>query len=212
MATLNVISLEGKSLGKLEVADDVFSAEIKEHLLWEVVRVQRAGRRAGTAKTKERGEIRGSTGKLFRQKGTGRARHGSRKANVFRGGGQVHGPRPRKYAVGVNRKVMAAALRSALSLRAKEGNLLVIRDFAMPEIKTKALAAALEKIEAPQALLVDGGENRTLKLSSRNLAKANFLDERGLNVFDILRHPKLLISEASLRKIEARLSAQGGAA
>lgn len=211
MATLNVINLEGKSVGKAEVSDEVFSGEVKEHLLWEVVRAQRAKRRAGTAKTKERGEIRGSTAKVYRQKGTGRARHGNRKANIYRGGGQVHGPRPRSYAIGVNRKVMKAALRAALSLRAKAGDLLVVRELEMPEIKTKALAAALEKLEAPHVLLVDGGDNRWLRLSSRNLERANFLDERGLNVYDILRHPKLVISEAALKTVDARLGGGGEA-
>jgi large subunit ribosomal protein L4 len=208
MAKLNVIDLEGKHLGELDVADDVFAGEVKEHLLWEMVRYQRAARRSGTASVKERGEIRKTGAKLFKQKGTGNARHGSRRANIFRGGGQVHGPRPRSYAFHVNKKVRAGALRSALSLRAKEGNLVVVRDLTLPEVKTKALNAILGKLEVSSALLVDT-DNRNLLLSSRNIPSASFLETRGVNVYDILRFPKLVISESSLREVESRLSRGG---
>ncbi len=208
MAKLNVIDLEGKHLGELDVADDVFAGEVKEHLLWEMVRYQRAARRSGTASVKERGEIRKTGAKLFKQKGTGNARHGSRRANIFRGGGQVHGPRPRSYAFHVNKKVRAGALRSALSLRAKEGNLVVVRDLTLPEVKTKALSAILGKLEVSSALLVDT-DNRNLLLSSRNIPSASFLETRGVNVYDILRFPKLVISESSLREVESRLSRGG---
>jgi large subunit ribosomal protein L4 len=208
MAKLNVIDLEGKHLGELDVADDVFAGEVKEHLLWEMVRYQRAARRSGTASVKERGEIRKTGAKLFKQKGTGNARHGSRRANIFRGGGQVHGPRPRSYAFHVNKKVRAGALRSALSLRAKEGNLVVVRDLTLPEVKTKALNAILGKLEVSSALLVDT-DNRNLLLSSRNIPSASFLETRGVNVYDILRVPKLVMSESSLREVESRLSRGG---
>ncbi len=208
MATLKVIDLEGSKVGQLKVADDVFGTEVREHLLWEAVRSLRAAKRAGTAKTKGRSEINRTKAKAHRQKGTGNARHGSKRANVFRGGGVVHGPRPRNYNVGVNKRAMAGALRSALSLRARDGDLLVIKEFAGAEVKTKALAAALQRMEAPKALLVDG-ENRWLQLSSRNLTDAQFLNVGGLNVYDILRFPKLLISEVSLREVESRLKGGG---
>jgi len=206
MAKLSVIDLSGAQVGELDVADDVFAAEVKEHLLWEVVRSQRAAKRAGSANTQGRSEVSRTKAKLYRQKGTGNARHGSRRANVFRGGGVTFGPKPRKYTVGVNKKVMAGALRSALTLRAQAGDLLVVKEFTGEEVKTKVLAQALDRLEAPRALLVDGGDNRWLRLSSRNLADANFLDVRGLNVYDILRYPKLLISEAGLRQVESRLT------
>jgi len=206
MAKLNVINLEGAELGEIDVADSVFASEVKEHLLWEVVRYQRAARRGGNAKTKERGEIRATTAKMFKQKGTGNARHGTRRVNIFRGGGQVHGPRPRSYAFNINKKVMAGALRSVLSLRAREGNLLVVRDLGLPEVKTKSMASALDKLGAVKALVVDSGENKNVKLSVRNLASASFLDVRGMNVYDIMRFPKLIISEASLRAVEERLA------
>jgi large subunit ribosomal protein L4 len=206
MAKLNVTDLAGANLGEIDVADEVFAAPVKEHLLWEVVRYQRAARRAGTHSTKTRAEIHITGKKMTKQKGTGGARHGSRRANIFRGGGQVHGPHPRNYAFGVNKKVMAGALRSALTLRAQKGDLIVIRELVLPEIKTKALFQALDKLQAPKALVVDSGDNKNLRMSARNLATSSFLDVRGLNVYDILRFPKLLISEASLRTIEARLN------
>jgi large subunit ribosomal protein L4 len=206
MAKLNVTDLAGANLGEIDVADEVFAAPVKEHLLWEVVRYQRAARRAGTHSTKTRAEIHITGKKMTKQKGTGGARHGSRRANIFRGGGQVHGPHPRNYAFGVNKKVMAGALRSALTLRAQKGDLIVVRELALPEIKTKALFQALDKLQTPKALLVDSGDNKNLRISAQNLATSSFLDVRGLNVYDILRFPKLLISEASLRTIEARLN------
>ncbi len=209
MAKLNVIDLTGAQVGELDVADEVFAAEVKEHLLWEAVRVQRAAKRSGAANTKGRAEVRYTKAKLYRQKGTGNARHGSKRSPIFRGGGVVFGPKPRKYVVGMNKKAMAGALRSALSLRAQAGDLVVVREFTGEETKTKALAATLAKLEASRSLLVDAGDNRWLQMSSRNLADANYLDVRGLNVYDILRFPKLLISETSLRQVEARLTGKG---
>lgn len=205
MAKLSVTDLSGASVGDIDVADEVFAAEVKEHLLWEVVRAQRAAARQGSANSKDRSEVNRTKAKLYRQKGTGNARHGSRRANVFRGGGVVHGPKPRDFSMQTNKKVMAGALRSALSLRAQAGNLVVIKEFAGEEAKTKVLASALGKLEAAKALLVDDGGNQWLQRSARNLSDADFLADAGLNVYDILNHPKLLISEASLRKIEARL-------
>lgn len=206
MAKLKLNDLTGAQLGEIDVADTVFAAPVKEHLLWEVVRYQRAARRAGTHSTQTRAEVHITGKKSIKQKGTGGARHGSRRANVFKGGGQTFGPRPRKYAFHVNKKVMASALRTALTLRAQSGDLVVIRDLSLPEVKTKLLAQALGKLSAPKALVVDTGENKNLRLSARNLANSSFLDVRGLNVYDILRFPRLLISETSLRQIEARLN------
>ncbi|PRP91475.1 50S ribosomal protein L4 [Enhygromyxa salina] len=205
MAKLNVKDLEGNDVASIDVADEVFATEVKEHLLWEVVRWQRAKARAGTAKTKERSEIRGTHAKMFRQKGTGRARHGAPRVNVFRGGGQVHGPRPRSYEFSMNKKARAGALRSALSLRASEGKLTVIRDFEVAQGKTRNLVAALTKLDARKALLVDGAANVSLQRSSSNLPTAQHIVPEGLNVYDILRYPRLLISETALREVEARL-------
>lgn len=206
MAKLIVKDLTGAQVGEIDVADAVFAAPVKEHLLWEVVRYQRAARRAGTHSTKTRAEVSLTGKKLMKQKGTGGACHGSRRSNIFVGGGNVFGLKPRNYAFHVNKKTMAGALRTALTLRAKDGNLVVLRDIQLSEIKTKALAQTLTKLDAPKALVVDAGDNQNLRLSARNLADSSFLDVRGLNVYDILRFPKLLISESSLRQVEARLA------
>lgn len=209
MATLKVIDLGGKEVGSVDVDDAVFAAEVKEHLLWEVVRAQRAAKRSANAHTKTRSEVSATKAKMYKQKGTGNARHGNRRANLFRGGGVIHGPRNvRNYKLHVNKKVMAGALRSALSLRAGAGNLLVVKEFKGQNQKpsTKTLASALEALSAPKALVVDDPGNAWLKLSARNLPDTDFLADVGVNVYDILRKPKLLISEASLRKIESRLS------
>jgi large subunit ribosomal protein L4 len=218
MATLKVIDLGGKEVGTVDVDDAVFAAEVKEHLLWEVVRAQRAAKRQSNAHTKTRSEVAYSKAKIYKQKGTGSARHGSKRANVFRGGGVVHGPRNvRNYTVGVNKKVMAGALRSALSLRAGAGNLLVVKAFrpSRPsgaeggeKPSTKMLATALRTLEAPKALVVDDAGNDWLRLSARNLPDADFLADVGVNVYDILRRPRLLISESSLRKLESRLGSK----
>ncbi len=210
MAKLNVIDLSGAPAGELDVADEVFATEVNEHLLWEVVRSQRAAKRSNVAHSKTRAEVAITKAKIYKQKGTGNARHGSRRANVFKGGGVVHGPRnPVNHTIRVNRKAVAGALRSALSLRAAAGNLVVIKEFKGAGDKaasTKELNTALGKLEAGKALLVDDAGNDWLKLSARNLASADFLADAGLNVYDILNHPKLLISETSLRKVEARLT------
>jgi large subunit ribosomal protein L4 len=210
MAKLNVIDLSGAAAGELEVADEVFATEVNEHLLWEVVRSQRAAKRTNTAHTKTRAEVSYTKAKVYRQKGTGNARHGSRRANIFKGGGVVHGPRnAENHSIRVNRKAIAGALKSVLSLRAAAGNLVVIKEFKGEGDKaanTKALNTALGKLEAGKALLVDDAGNSWLQMSARNLADADFLADAGLNVYDILNHPKLLISETSLRKIEARLT------
>jgi large subunit ribosomal protein L4 len=205
MAKLKVLDLEGNGVGEIDVADEVFAADIKEHLLWGVVRWQRAKARAGTAKVKERWEVHGTHNKMFKQKGTGNARHSSRRVNIFRGGGQVHGPRPRSYEFSVNKKARAGAMRSALTLRASEGCIIVIRDFTVADAKTKNLAIALRKLDAGKALLVDSADNISLKRSSSNLPTAQHMAPEGLNVYDILKYPKLLISEASLRSVESRL-------
>jgi len=205
MAKLTVKDLEGNDVETIDVADEVFATEVKEHLLWEVVRWQRAKARSGTAKTKESSEVHGTRTKMYRQKGTGNARHGSRRVNIFRGGGQVHGPRPRSYEFSVNRKARAGALRSALSLRATKGDLIVIRELEIADGKTRNLVAALTKLDAHQALLVDGDDNVALVRSARNLPTAQHLPPAGLNVYDILRFPKLVVSESSLRAIESQL-------
>ena len=172
---IKVYNLERKEVGDLELSDDVFGADVKEHLLHEVTRAQRAGRRAGTQQTKERSAVAGTNQKLFRQKGTGRARQGGARAPHRRGGGTAHVLFPRDYGFRPPRKVRLAALKSALSLFAKEGRLLVVDSLELAERKTKALAQTLGTLQAAdKSLLVDSKGNENLICSVRNLKDHQF--------------------------------------
>ena len=204
MPVVDVYNLDKKKVGSLELSDTIFDAEVREHLFHEVVRAQLAARRQGSAKTKQRAEVKYSGHKMWRQKGTGRARQGSRKAPHWVGGGTVHGPQPRDYSFKVNKRIRRLALTSALSRRQQEGRLVVLDDFALSEIKTKKLAEILGRFEAPKALIVDGA-NRELALSARNLEKADYLPVDGLNVYDILRHDHVLVTKDAVAAIERRL-------
>src|SRR5688572_174563 len=154
MATVDVYNMKREKVGSLDLADEVFGAEIKEHLFWEVVKAQLASRRQGTASAKERSAVSGSSKKLYKQKGTGRARHGSIRAPIYVGGGQAHPPRPRDWSYRPPQKVRVGALTSALSKFSKEGRLLVIDSIELPEIKTKGLLQALGTLQAVKKTLV----------------------------------------------------------
>lgn len=206
MATIDIINVSGKKVGQLELSDPIFNGPVKEHLLWEVVTAQRAGWRRGTASTKVRWEIKGSSKKLFKQKGTGRARHGSIRAPIFVGGGTVFGPKPRSYEKGTPKKVRQGALCSALSLRFSENKLIVIDDFRLGEIKTKNVVEILDRLGIEQGLVVENAENTNLLKSIRNLPYTKFLAPEGLNVYDILRYPTLVMTTSAIKKIEERLS------
>lgn len=206
MATLDVKNIEGKTVGSIELSDVVYAAEVKEHLLWEVVRAQRAGWRSGTAKTKGRSEVRGGGKKPYRQKGTGRARQGTRRAPNHVGGGTVFGPQPRSYAISVPKKVRQGALRSAVSLRLREEQLIVLDELTLGEIKTSGLVEILGQLEAPRALIVESSENQNLCLSARNMAKCKVLPVEGLNVYDVLNHEQLILTEQTAKDLELRLT------
>ena len=203
MPVVPCYNLQKQQVGTFELSDAVFGAEVKEHLFHEVVRAQLAARRAGTHDTKVRSEVSGSVKKIWKQKGTGRARHGSRKAPQFVGGGVAFGPHPRDYSLKVNKKVRAAALCSALTRRTQEGKLLVIDDMTLPKAQTKQLATAATRFEATKVLFVDV-DNNNLSLSARNLPTANYLSVNGLNVYDILRHDTLLLSKAAAQVLHER--------
>lgn len=205
MATLPVYNLRREEVGKIEVSDEVFGADVNRHLFYEVVKWQLAKRRAGTANTKGRAQVRGGGAKPYKQKGTGRARQGSRRAPNHVGGGTVHGPKPRSYAYALPKKVRRGALRSALSLRAKEGHLVVVQDLNLGEVKTKKAAEVFERLVGQYALIVEG-ENRELTLSVRNLPRVKYLPLEGLNVFDILKYPNLVVTESMVRRIEGALA------
>jgi large subunit ribosomal protein L4 len=205
MAKLDVKNISGKSVGSIDLDDSVFGAEIHEHLLWEVVKWQLAKRRAGTASTKRIGEVRGSTKKVWKQKGTGQARQGSRQAPHFVGGGSVFGPKPRSYEYTMPRKAKKSALRSALSLRASENKIIVVDAFAT-DGKTKSVAAALATLETgAKALIVDAKDNTNLARGAKNLARSQWLAVEGVNVYDILRHETLVMTKAAVDQLTTAL-------
>ena len=204
MPVVDVYNLDQSKAGTLELSDDVFDVEVREHLFHEVVTYQLAKRRSGTAAAKERNAIVGSTHKAWKQKGTGRARQGNRKAAHFVGGGVVHGPRPRDFTPKVNKKTRANALRMALSRRQQEGSLRIVEAWAVDTPKTKAVASVLEGFGATKALIIDAG-NDNLARSARNLATSNYLEVSGLNVYDILRHDALIVTRDAALQIQERL-------
>jgi large subunit ribosomal protein L4 len=205
MATFDVFNMNREKVGSIELADEVFGAEVKEHLFYEVVKAQLASKRQGTRAAKNRSAVSGSTKKLYKQKGTGRARHGSIRAPVFVGGGKAHPPRPQDWAYEPPRRVRAQALTSALSKFGKEGRLLVVERFDLPEIKTKMLVDVLEKLKATaKTLVVDTGDNDKLRLSIRNCKAHQFLPPEGVNVYDLLRHDTLILSKQAAKALEER--------
>lgn len=204
MPSIDVYNLKRDKVGQIDLDELVFGAEVKEYLFWEVVRSQLASRRRGTASTKERSDVRGSKRKMFRQKGTGRARKGMRTVPIHKGGGVVFGPHPRDFGYRVPKKVRRAALRSALSKRLQEQRLFVVEDFALDEIKTKKLAEVLKGFELESALLVDE-RNEKLNKSARNLKSFKFLPVEGLNVYDVLRYDNLVLTKPSVKVIEGAL-------
>jgi large subunit ribosomal protein L4 len=208
---LDIKNLDGKKVGDVTLDDAVFGQEVNEHLLWEVVKMQRANHRAGTHSTLRRGEVRGGGKKPYKQKGTGNARQGSTRAPHYVGGGSVFGPKPRDYSYHMPKKAVASALRSALSLRAKEQKLVIVDGFSLGGIKTKKVAQALGKLGLEKALLVDGG-NAELEKSARNLTSAKYLAPEGLNVYDVLDHETLVLSKATVDYLHSRLGAGEAAA
>jgi len=204
---IDIVNIEGKKVGDLELADAIFGAEVKEHLLWEVVKAQRAAQRAGTHSTKTRANVRGGGKKPYKQKGTGNARQGSTRAPNYVGGGKVFGPHPRDYSYTVPKKVRRAALASALSLRAQEKKLVVLDALSFDAPKTKRLASILKALGLPSAVVVDGKDNLQLSRSARNLPDSKYLPPEGLNVYDILDHVGLVITAGAIKELEARLEA-----
>jgi large subunit ribosomal protein L4 len=202
---IDIVNVEGKKVGQADLADAVFGAKVKDYLLWEVVKAQQAGKRAGTHDTKTRAEVRGGGKKPYKQKGTGNARQGSIRAPNYVGGGKVFGPHPRSYAITVPKKVKRAALASALSLRAKEKKLVVVDQLAFDAPKTKRMAGILKALGVERALVVDAAANENLFKSVRNLARSKVLAPEGLNVYDILNHPGLVIAAGAIKQVEQRV-------
>lgn len=201
---LDVYNLKNDKVGEVEISDEVFGAPVKPHLHHEVVKWQLAKRRRGTSKVKGRSEVTGSGKKLYRQKGTGNARHGDIKAPTFVGGGQVHGPSPRSYGYTLPKKVKRGALRSALSQKVAEGRIKIVDTFELGEPKTRVALAALATLGATNALVVDV-DNETLKLSVRNLPTSKFVQSVGVNVRDLIHYDHLVITRSAIEAIDGAL-------
>ncbi len=206
MATVDVVDLNNQKVGEVELSDQVFGAEVNQALIYEAVRNYQAGQRAGTVKTKVRSDVAGSGKKLWKQKGTGRARMGSVRSPLWRHGGTVHGPQPRDYSYRVNRKMLQGALRSALTAKLRDGELKVVRAFDLASHKTKQTATVLATLEAgPKVLVVDNGENRNLSLGVRNLEGVTLMASKDVNVYHLLGHDRVLMSEPAALKLSEAL-------
>ena len=202
MPVVDVVNLEGKKVGQVELADAVFSAKINPHLLHEASRWYLAGLRRGTHKVKEKSEVSGAGRKLWKQKGTGRARIGSIRSPLWRHGGTVHGPRPRDYSYALPKKILLGALRSALSAKLAEEKLTVVDGWQLDSHKTSGLVSALDKLSfTKSALLVSHGENRNLELASRNIESVKLVAPNALQPYDVLKHDRLVLSKDAVARL-----------
>jgi large subunit ribosomal protein L4 len=205
MAFQDVYNMDGVKVSEIDLMDEIFNVPVKQHVLHEVVTMQLANRRAGTAATKGRSEVRGSGKKPYRQKGTGRARAGSRKSPLWRGGGVVFGPRPRSYAYKVPKKVRRQALKMALTSKLQEHALVVVDKLDLETVKTKRFVEVLLALKTREALIVTDRELENLELSSRNVPRVKVVRWEGLNVYDILKFNHLILLEPSVKHLEGRL-------
>jgi large subunit ribosomal protein L4 len=204
---LPVKTLGAKSAGEIELDDAIFGLKPRADILHRMVRWQLAKRRAGTHDTLDRGEVNRTHSKWGRQKGGGRARHGSRNAGIFRGGAKAHGPHPRDYAHSLPKKIRALALKHALSSKAGASALVVLEDAALDEAKTAKLRGALEKLKVADALIIGGAEvDANLARAARNLPKIDVLPAQGINVYDVLRHETLVLTRAAVDALHARFA------
>ena len=205
MPVVDIYNLKKEVVGQAELPDKIYGVEIKPHLVHEVVVAQLASRRAGTACTKTRGEIHGTTKKPYRQKGTGRARSGSFKSPLRRGGGTIFGPKPRDFSYRPPKKVRRGALKVALSAKLQDKELMVLDAMELEAMKTRHFASAMEGLGMDNALVITGDIDEILEKSSRNLQSFKVLRADGLNCYDLLKYKNLILLQASLPKIEERL-------
>ena len=205
MPTVTVCNSKNEQVGEIELQDAVFSVPVKVHLLHEVVNMQLAKRRSGTASTKGRSEVRGGGRKPWRQKGSGRARAGTRSSPLWRGGGVTFGPKPRDFTPKINKKIRKQALRMALSSKCKENQMVVLDGFDLSEIKTKAFVEILQAFEMNSVLVVIPEQNEIVEKSARNVPHTKVLYSDGLNVYDILKYENLMLTKDVVPKIEAAL-------
>ncbi len=200
-----ILNASNERVGTAALDDEIYSAPVNESLLWEVVRMQLAVRRQGNHDVKCRSEVRGGGRKPWRQKGTGRARAGSRRSPLWRGGGVIFGPTPRSYAFTMPKKKRKLALRCALAAKARDGELVVVEDLGLTEVKTKVLAQTLRGLGVGSALIVIPERDDVIEKSARNLPEVKVLRAEGLNVYDLLRYEKLVLLRSALEKVEERL-------
>lgn len=202
---LAVKTLDGGEAGSISLSDEVFGLEPRVDILHRMVRYQLAKRRAGTHKIKGRAEIARTGAKMFKQKGTGRARHGSARVGIFRGGGKSHGPQVRDHAHALPKKVRALALRYALSSKVKDNHIVILENAELDQVKTKLLREKLKNLGLTSALVIDGREvNANFEMASRNVTFVDVLSVQGINVYDILRRDMLVLTRAAVDALEAR--------
>jgi large subunit ribosomal protein L4 len=202
MTTLAVYDIGNQKVSDIELDDRVFNAKINPMLFYDVVRTNLSSRRKGTASTKNRALVRGGGAKPWRQKGTGRARAGTRRSPLWKGGGTIFGPMPRDYSIALPKKVKRAGLRAALSLKHQEGKLILLNDFPLEGFKTRQVLEILKRFQVEDALIVTDGENTYLERSARNIPGIEVLRYEGLNVYDILNHEYLILLRLAVEKIQ----------
>ena len=207
MAVVDVLNSKAEKVSQMDLADTIFNVPVKPNILHEVVTMQLASRRSGSASVKHRSDVKGSGRKLFRQKGTGRARRGDIKAPLLRGGGSVFGPDPKSYAYKVPKKVRRMALKMALSIKLSEDSLVVLDELDFDKIKTKEFIKVMNALNMNNALFITDKKNENLELSARNVPDVKVLRIEGLNVYDILKYKSLVLLESSIKSIEGRLLA-----
>ena len=207
MPTVKVRNLKNEEVGDLELSDAVFGAELNEALIHAAVKAHMANARQGTVGTKTRGNVSGSGRKLWKQKGTGRARIASIRSPLWKGGGNVHGPQARDWSQALPKKMRRGALRSALSERLREGNLIVVNEFSLEEAKTREFVGALSAlgIEGGRTLIVDSIDNDRLALAARNVRSAKVIGTSGVNIYDVLYHEKLVMSRTAIEALQSAL-------
>ncbi|MCX5848500.1 MAG: 50S ribosomal protein L4 [Deltaproteobacteria bacterium] len=207
MAVADVFDIEKKKVSQVDLNDAVFGAEVNEAIIYDVIKMQLASRRSGTASTKTRSDVSGGGKKPWRQKGTGRARAGTTRSPIWRGGGIVFGPHPRDYSYSIPKKVRKKAIICALSMKFKENKMLVLKDFPMEKISTRIFKGVVDLFSLKKALFILDDNNEVLLKSSRNMKNVKMIRSEGINVYDILNHEHLILLEPSVKKIEGALLA-----
>jgi large subunit ribosomal protein L4 len=205
MAVADVFNIEKKKVAQVDLNDAVFSAEVNEAIIYDVVKMQLASRRSGTASTKTRSDVSGGGKKPWRQKGTGRARAGTTRSPIWRGGGIVFGPHPRDYSYSIPKKIRKKAIISALSMKFKDNKMVILKDFPMEKISTRVFKKVVDLFSLKKALFVVDDNNEALMKSSRNIKNVKMIRSEGINVYDILNHEHLILLEPSVKKIEGAL-------